>query len=68
MSIFYPTPRICDICSEELNQVMYDAKTLDGPWACLCPSCWATHTKQELGIGLGQKYLRNAAGQFESKK
>jgi len=64
--IFTPTPAHCDICRRELGSVMYDAKTLSGPWGCLCPECWRRHTAKKLGVGLGQKYRRAADGQFHS--
>lgn len=51
-------PGQCDICKKDLLADFYDAKTLDGPWACLCKTCWQNNTNQHLGIGLGQHYKR----------
>ena len=45
----------CDICSKPLKGTHFDAKTRDGPWAYMCPECFAKHGIA-LGTGLGQKY------------
>jgi len=45
----------CDICKAAFTDVVYDGKTLHGPWAFMCEDCF-----QDLGVGLGtgrgQKY------------
>lgn len=42
----------CDFCGEPAE---YDAATLFGPWAYMCPSHWQEHSMRKLGTGLGQK-------------
>ena len=48
------TPK-CDLCGLEEPTVFYDGKTYMGPWAMMCPVCFARY-----GIGTGtgraQKY------------
>lgn len=39
----------CDICKSEVLPVYVDGKTRMGPWANMCPICYA-----EYGIGLGE--------------
>ncbi len=50
----------CDICHEECEEHLYDAKTSDGSWAVMCTSCWRVHGNPGLllGLGFGQKYER----------
>ncbi|MBT0774168.1 hypothetical protein KIH74_34805 [Kineosporia sp. J2-2] len=48
---YIPAPVSCDIHRIEHGEhriAQYDAKTRQGPWANLCPDCFAEH-----GIGLG---------------
>jgi hypothetical protein len=47
----------CDICTESLLNYKYfiDGRTRRGPWALMCPPCWAT-VGTGLGTGRGQKY------------
>lgn len=52
---FHPTPESCDVCGADFGKVMYDAKTRNGQWGCLCNNCFRRE-KGELGLGLGQKY------------
>ena len=51
-------PTVCDNCSKEIVAVFYDAKTIHGSWACLCPNCF-----DSIGLGLGlrkgQKYVKD---------
>lgn len=60
---FHPTPQKCDVCGDDfpvaVDTQMYDAKTMFGPWACMCQRCWKEHNPlMQLGIGKGQKYER----------
>ena len=45
----------CDVCQEEGCMVIFDAKTIHGPWGWLCQSCFDT-IGVGLGIGSGQEY------------
>lgn len=59
----------CDFCKADCREtgVLYDAKTIYGPWATMCEDCWKIHTRQKLGTGMGQKYvLQN--GMFVKKE
>jgi hypothetical protein len=38
----------CDICKEKILGNFVDGKTVFGPWAIMCPSCF-----KERGVGLG---------------
>jgi hypothetical protein len=51
-------PAKCDMCKTELSNqsVFYDAKTIQGPWALMCPKCFKGLTWELLGTGRGQKY------------
>ena len=49
----------CDFCKEDLSKNLvgsrlYDAKTIHGPWATMCSTCWIESTHQQLGVGLGK--------------
>ena len=50
-------PETCDICHSQVGDVMYDAKTVYGPWANMCENCFNT-IGVGLGTGLGQRYVR----------
>lgn len=47
----------CDFCERPLKGFpkFYDAKTQLGPWALMCPDCYA-HYGIGLGLGRGQEY------------
>ena len=45
----------CDFCHKEITGALYDGKTCFGPWATMCPACWAENGVG-LGTGRGQKY------------
>lgn len=61
--VFGPTPKRCDICKGPFESVMYDAKTIPGPWGNLCQGCFITHGLG-LGTGLGQRYELQTDGSF----
>ena len=55
----------CDIHKYDMGQpgveAKYDAKTKQGPWANMCPSCFSTHAAYpELGTGKGQRLVTDA--------
>ena len=56
-------PRKCDICDSPLIKGFYDAKTTKGLWGCMCQKCFKLHG-WGLGTGLGQKYEKQADGQW----
>lgn len=45
---------MCDICHSK--KAAYDAKTVHGPWAYLCESCFKK-VGVGLGLGKGQKLI-----------
>jgi hypothetical protein len=44
--------------------VMYDAKTRMGPWANMTEESFKQHGYGKLGLGLGQKYAKQADGRW----
>lgn len=54
----------CDICSKDFDNVMYDAKTRQGPWANMCQACFDQYAIG-LGVGLGQKYIKQEDGWYK---
>lgn len=46
------------------GNVMYDAKTKQGPWANMSQASFIAHGVGRLGLGLGQKYLRQSNGRW----
>jgi hypothetical protein len=56
-----PLPETCDICHGPFDRVsnyFYDFKTIMGPWALGCQTCFEKYSVGgKLGTGLGQKYL-----------
>lgn len=50
------------------GEVVYDAKTTyGGTWAMMTEASWKTHghPSHALGLGKGQRYVRNTQGQLE---
>lgn len=45
----------------QVGEVIYDAKTNQGPWATMTSLSWMQHSRK-IGHGLGQKYVRNEEG------
>lgn len=58
MNKFINPPKVCDICQGPFGQYMYDAKTVNGPWACMCEECWLMYGYGKLGTGIGQQYKK----------
>lgn len=48
----------CDFCRCDVRtkEYFFDAKTNFGPWALMCPECFALHGYGRIGLGWGQKY------------
>lgn len=44
------------------GEVVYDARTRMGPWACMTEQSFKMHGTGKLGTGFGQRYVRNAEG------
>jgi len=58
-----------DPFTKKEGEVVYDATTRghngrSGPWATMTQKSYDIHGAQRLGTGFGQKYVRNAAGEF----
>lgn len=55
----------CDVCRTPFDKVFYDAKTVGGPWACMCPSCQTLGPGiGKTGLGIGQKYEKQEDGRW----
>lgn len=46
------------------GEIVYDAATFHGPWATMTEQSWKKHGCGVLGLGRGQKYRRNDAGEL----
>ena len=46
------------------GELVYDAKTWDGRWATMTEVSFTNATDGKLGIGYGQKYIRQANGEL----
>lgn len=42
-------PKQCDFCKQPITDGFVDGKTVYGPWACMCPTCFFLE-----GIGIGE--------------
>lgn len=51
------------MCHKPFGTFMYDAKTVYGPWACMCETCFNI-VGVGLGTGLGQQYKKNDSGDW----
>lgn len=53
-----------DTFTMEEGEVVYDAKTSVGVWATMSQASWDVHAhpRKCLGVGWGQKYVRDANG------
>jgi hypothetical protein len=64
---YIPTPEKCDLCAAPLgtepDTLMYDARTPNGMWGCVCDEC-VRNNGMRLGTGFGQRYRREADGRF----
>ena len=48
--------------TKQTGEVIYDAKTKFGPWATMTEASYRTYGVGVLGIGFGQKYIRDEQG------
>jgi hypothetical protein len=46
------------------GEVIYDAATIHGPWATMIQQSYDLYGKGKLGLGLGQKYVRQYNGEL----
>ena len=46
------------------GEVVYDAKTRMGPWATMTQASFDVFGAGKLGLGYGQKYVRNEKGEL----
>ena len=46
------------------GEVVYDARTKMGPWAMMTEQSWKLYGAGLLGVGYGQKYVRNERGEL----
>jgi hypothetical protein len=55
-----------DDFNEAIGDVIYDARTIHGPWALMSPASFQLHggTSGRLGVGYGQRYDRQADGRW----
>jgi len=60
---FLNPPKECDNCKKDFGRIMYDARTVYGPWGCFCQNCFDTIC-MGLGTGLGQQYKKNDQGEW----
>ncbi len=52
----------CDFCTNKLiADVLYDARTIYGPWAVMCQEHYKTFSLGKLGTGYGQKYIKQSS-------
>jgi hypothetical protein len=60
-----PVPGFCETCDGPIDKVFYDAKTKEGPWACMCKTCFTLGPGlNKLGTGFGQEYTENKFGHW----
>ena len=65
-TVYYtsPVPEQCQICTEPMPFVMYDAKVPGhGSWGNICGECFELHGCR-LGTGYGQKYSKQSDGKW----
>lgn len=69
MTIHSNPPDSCDTCDTPIKDKFYDAKTVMGPWANMCPSCFNLGPGiGKLSTGFGQEYTKQADGKFHKTK
>jgi len=50
--------------SKKEGEAVYDAVTIHGPWATMTQESFRKHGRGRLGVGQGQKYVRQSNGQL----
>lgn len=63
MIVLRDPPKKCQVCHREIEDVVIDGQLRQGQWGYMCPSCHKNHGVG-LGVGLGQKYQKQADGTF----
>lgn len=63
MTKFLNPPEACDICHSQVTDEFVDGRTIYGPWANMCPSCFK-EIGIKLGTGYGQRYKKNSDNEF----
>ena len=53
-----------DDFGREYDDEMIDGATRQGPWANMTPRSWAIHGIGRLGLGCGQRYLKQPDGRW----
>lgn len=53
-----------NVFTNKPGEVVYDAKTVHGPWATMTQAAFDMYGTGKLGLGLGQKYVRNECGEL----
>jgi hypothetical protein len=56
-------PKKCETCQRLIVKSFVDGKTRNGYWAIMCPDCVPSFGVG-LGLGKGQKYTKNKAGNW----
>lgn len=51
-------PKRCDVCNDTITDEFFDVKTHTGQWGNLCRDCFDADETCQLGVGLGQLYVR----------
>lgn len=49
------------------GELVYDAATKQGPWATMTHDSFLRHSRGKLGLGIGQRYKRQANGQLHKE-
>lgn len=63
-NVIWSSSRTCDFCHREINDILIDGKTKEGPWATMCTECHSLYGYNKFGTGIGQKYKKNSENQF----
>ena len=53
-----------DDFDDTFGEVMYDGKTVYGPWANMTEASWKRYGIGKLGLGRGQKYQKQPDGRW----
>jgi hypothetical protein len=48
--------------TKSIGEIVYDAKTIHGPWAMMTQASYDSNGMGTLGTGYGQKYMRDEHG------